>query len=173
MATQDYSNYFITPFWTKESYQNLNYVREDFNNPEDVARWLAEGYDNNFVGDMCDMRNPQPIWNDRIIRTFERYGWKDVGTSYYRMMPGTILPTHSDLYKKYIELFDLKGQEETIRRAVIFLEDYQTGHLSEVAGDTILDWTAGTVIEWAYDTPHMAGNLGTSPRYTLQVTGHL
>jgi len=29
------------------------------------------------------------------------------------------------------------------------------------------------VIEWAYDTPHMAANIGLEPRYTLQITGHV
>jgi len=172
MATREYNKFFITPFWT-DSYKTLDYTREDFNDPESVARWLAEGYENNFVGDMCDMRSPQPVWNDRVIRTFQRFGWKDIGTSYYRMMPGTVLPTHSDLYKKYIDLFNLQGIETTIRRAIIFLEDWAPGHLSEVAGDVLTEWQAGTVIEWPYNTPHMAGNRGTVPRYTLQVTGHL
>lgn len=175
MATHGYSKYLITPFWANrpESYQNLEYIKEDFNDPESVARWLAEGYANNFVGEMCDMRSPQPMWNERIIKAFGRYGWKDIGTSYYRMMPGTILPTHSDLYKKYVELFDLTGKEETIRRAVILLEDWKEGHRLEICGDVITNWVAGTVIEWTYDAPHMAGNVGELPRYTLQVTGHV
>lgn len=173
MATHDYNKFNITPFWTAESYRDLEYIREEFNDPESVARWLAEGYPDNFVGDMCDMRSTQPVWNDRIVKQFEKYGWKDIGTSYYRMMPGTMLPTHSDLYKKYIELFNLAGKELTIRRAVIFLEDWQPGHLSECSDDVITNWKAGEIIEWVYDVPHMAGNQGTVPRYTLQVTGHI
>jgi hypothetical protein len=27
------------------------------------------------------------------------------------------------------------------------------------------------VIEWMYDAPHMAANIGPEPRYTLQITG--
>ena len=173
MATPGYNRYRLTPFWTNKEYQTLDYIREEFNDPESVTRWLTEGYENNFVGDMCDMRSPQPNWNKRFIDQFARYGWKDIGTSYYRMNPGTILPTHSDLYKKYIKLFNLQGQEQTIRRAVVFLEDCQPVHLAECNGDVITNWQAGTVIEWSYNTPHMAGNQGTTPRYTLQITGHL
>ena len=172
MATHAYSKFQITPFWT-DAYKHLDYIREDFNDSESVARWLAEGYNNNFVGDMCDMRSPQPNWNYRFINLFTRYGWKDIGTSYYRMMPGTMLPRHSDLYKKYVQLFDLQGKENTIRRAIIFLEDWQPGHLSECCDETITNWSAGQVLEWQYDTPHMAGNQGTTARYTLQITGHL
>jgi hypothetical protein len=173
MVTRGYSKYQLTPFWSNGAYRDLEYIREDFNDPEQVALWLAEGYANNFTGDMCDMRSAQPCWNHRFIRQFERFGWQDIGTSYYRMMPGSILPTHSDLYKRYVELFNLQGQEHTIRRAIVLLENWQPGHLLECCGDVITGWRAGTVIEWAYDTPHMAGNSGTTPRYTLQITGHL
>ena len=119
------------------------------------------------------MRSPQPSWNQQFIDHFAAQGWKDIGTSYYRMNPGTVLPSHSDLYKRYIEIFNLQGQEHTIRRAIVFLEDWQSGHYSECCGDPVVNWTAGTVIEWYYDAPHMAANLGTVPRYTLQITGHI
>jgi uncharacterized protein YijF (DUF1287 family) len=88
------------------------------------------------------------------------------------MAPGTILPTHQDLYKKYIELFELHGQEHTIHRAVMFLEDWQSGHYLEVMDQPVVKWRAGDVVEWVYDTPHMAANMGSTPRYTLQITGH-
>ena len=100
-------------------------------------------------------------------------GWKDVGTSYYRMNTGTVLPVHGDLYVKYIDLFKLHGQQHRIRRAVVFLEDWKSGHYAEYLGEPLVKWTAGTVIEWPYDTPHMAANLGLKPRYTLQITGHV
>jgi hypothetical protein len=171
MATPVIIKYHVHKFWNEE-YKSLNYINEPFNDDPNVARWLELGYPNKFTGDMCDMRSPQPTWNKGFTSIFEEMGWQDVCTSYYRMMPGTMLPTHSDLYKKYVELFNLQGQEHTIRRASVLLENWQPGHLLECCGDVITDWTAGTVIEWAYDTPHMAGNSGTTPRYTLQITGH-
>jgi hypothetical protein len=171
MATHVVSKYHVPAFWDDE-FKRLNYVNETFNDPESVDRWLAQGFANQFTGDMCDMRSAQPSWNKTIIEVFEQMGWQDVGTSYYRMMPGTILPTHQDLYKKYIELFDLAGQEHTIHRAVIFLEDWQPGHYLEALDQPMIKWRAGDVIEWVYDTPHLAANMGSTPRYTLQVTGH-
>ena len=159
---------------TPESYRTLDYVNETFNDQTQIDKWTALGYDSaRLTGEMCDMRQQQPSWNDRIIEQFQRYGWKDIGTNYYRMNPGTVLPAHSDKYVRYIDLFGLNGQEHTIRRAVIFLEDWQSGHYSECCGDPVVSWTAGTVIEWTYDAPHMAANLGTTPRYTLQITGHV
>lgn len=171
MVTHAVSKYHVPAFWDDE-FKRLNYTNEPFNDTESIDRWLAQGFANQFTGDMCDMRSPQPSWNKTIIEVFEKMGWQDVGTSYYRMAPGTILPTHQDLYTKYIDLFDLKGLEHTIYRAVIFLEDWQPGHYLEAMDQPVVKWRAGDVVEWVYDTPHMAANVGSTPRYTLQVTGH-
>jgi hypothetical protein len=162
----------IEPFWDDE-YKNLNYSIESFNNPLDTERWLKAGYRCNFTGAMCDMRYPQPSWNDKFIDHFAGLGWRDIGTSYYRMDTGTILPQHQDTYKRYVELFNLQGQEHTIRRAIVFLEDWASGHYLELKGVPVTGWRQGFTVMWAYDAPHMAANLGLTPRYTLQITGHV
>ena len=159
-------------FWDDE-YKHLEYACESFNDEQSLQRWIQAGYPDRFTGDMCDMRSPQPSWNSKFTELFSMLGWKDVGTSYYRMNTGTVLPVHGDLYVKYIDLFRLHGQQHRIRRAVVFLEDWKSGHYAEYLGEPLVKWTAGTVIEWPYDTPHMAANLGLEPRYTLQITGWL
>lgn len=162
----------IDPFWDDE-YKFLNYESGEFNNNQDLTRWVIQGYRHGkFTGDLCDMRNPQPSWNDRFIKYFENLGWKDVATSYYRMTTATILPTHVDTYKKYIEVFDLKGKEHTFKRALVFLEDWASGHYLEVESNPIVKWKKGDYLIWTKSTPHMAANIGTEPRYTLQITGH-
>jgi hypothetical protein len=171
MATQELIKYHIPAFWNDE-YKTLNYVNEQFNDSDNLEYWRSLGFADKFTGDMCDMQHSQPSWNNTIVSIFEQMGWKDIGTSYYRMQPGTILPTHGDLYKKYIKVFNLAGLEHTVRRAVIFLEDWQSGHYFEGLGEPLVKWCAGDTVEWAYDTPHMAANLGVTPRYTLQITGH-
>jgi len=164
--------YQLFPFWNDE-YKFLDYHNEIFNDSEQLQHWKDLGYADKFTGDMCDMRRPQPGWNQRFLEIFDGLGWKDIGTSYYRMNTGTVLPTHSDLYKKYIELFNLQSREHTIRRAIVFLEDWQPGHYAEYMNVAYVNWRAGAVVEWKYDTPHMAANLGLTPRYTLQITGHV
>jgi hypothetical protein len=172
MVTHATATYRIDPFWDDE-YKGLDYVNEPFNDDPNVTHWLALGYPGKFTGDMCDMRRSQPTWNQQFVDFFQQFGWQDIGTSYYRMMPGTILPTHGDLYVKYINLFNLQGQEKRIRRAVVFLEDWASGHYFEMLDEPMVKWRAGQVVEWVYDTPHMAANMGTTPRYTLQITGHV
>ena len=172
MVTRAVVKYHMAQFWDDE-FKYLKYAHEPFNNTADTARWSALGFSNKFVGDMCDMRSPQPSWNQQFVDFYQGLGWKNIGTSYYRMMPGTIQPTHSDLYARYIKLFDLQGREHTIHRAIVFLEDWKSGHYGEHAGVPFVEWSAGDVVEWTYDTEHMAANIGTEPRYTLQVTGHV
>lgn len=164
--------YKIPVFWD-DQYQHLDYINEPFNDTQSKTVWTALGYPDRFTGDMCDMRSSQPLWNHRFVEHFQNLGWKDIGTSYYRMMTGTVLPTHGDLYVKYIDIFKLHGQEHRIRRAIVFLEDWQSGHYFEAMGQPHVNWSAGDVFEWTYNTPHMAANIGLQPRYTLQITGHV
>ena len=164
--------YHLDVFWDDE-FQYLQYRQEPFNDPADVARWLAQGYQPKICGAMADMRGQQPSWNHRFIDIFRARGWHDIGTSYYRMTSGTVMPVHQDRYTRYIELFDLVGKEYSIWRALVLLEDWHPGHYLEVQGRPFVEWRAGTVVEWCYDIPHMAANVGLNPRYTLQITGHL
>ena len=170
MATHEILKYHIPKFWDDE-FKELLYINETFNDVVSLQRWTALGYANQFTGDMCDMRSAQPRWNQQFVNIYRELGWKDIGTSYYRMGTGTILPTHGDLYLRYIDLFNLQGQEHRIRRAIVFLEDWKPGHYFEGNDVAKVDWRAGDVVEWQYDAPHLAANLGLEPRYTLQITG--
>lgn len=170
MATPAPFKYHIVPFWDDE-FKRLEYIQEPFNDPASVALWLSQGYPNKITGDLCDMRHRLPKWADKFFGIYEEFGWHDIGIAFYRMKTGTVMPVHSDLYKRYVELFDLKGEERTIRRALVLLEDWKPGHYLEVAGKPYVNWRAGDVVEWAYDEPHSAANIGLEDRYTLQITG--
>jgi hypothetical protein len=172
MATHEASKYNITIFWDDE-FKRLESINEPFNEPVSVNTWISQGYQSKITGDLCDMRHRLPDWTSRFIKYYEDLGWQDVGLAFYRMHTGTVMPNHSDLYRRYIELFDLAGRETTIRRALVLLEDWKSGHYLEVMGSPVVKWSAGTVLEWTYDTPHMAANIGLEDRYTLQVTGHV
>jgi hypothetical protein len=172
MATPAPLKYRIERFWDDE-FKTLNYIQEPFNDPESVNLWISQGYQSKICGDLCDMRHRLPVWASKFIDIYKAQGWKDVGLAFYRMPTGTVMPVHSDLYCRYIELFNLQGQEHTIRRALLLLEDWKSGHYLEVAGKPYTCWRAGDTVEWAYDEPHMAANIGLEDRYTLQITGHV
>ena len=170
MATHDSFN--IAPFWDDE-YKHLTYKKEQFNDPATMIAWEDQGFRGPFGGYMCDMRSPQPSWNQQFVDFFATLGWRNIGTSYYRMDSGSMLPNHVDTFKKYIDIFNLQGQEHTIRRAVVFLEEWQSGHYAECNGVPYVDWIKGFSLQWTWDSPHMAINMGSTPRYTLQITGHV
>lgn len=172
MAIPAVSEYHIKPFWN-DDYQRLDYVNEPFNDPVTVAQWLTQGYHNKFCGDLADMRHTLPDWSQQFIDIYQERGWQNIGLAFYRMSTGTVMPVHKDLYRRYVERFDLQGQEHRIRRALLLLEDWQPGHYLEVADHAYVHWKAGFTVEWYYDTPHMAANIGLAHRYSLQITGHL
>lgn len=172
MATPEAFKYHIPRFWDDE-FKTLDYISEPFNDPETVALWVSQGYQSKITGELCDMRHRLPSWTDKFINIYTEMGWKDIGIAFYRMRTGTVMPVHSDLYKRYVELFDLQGREHTIKRALLLLEDWKSGHYLEVDNRPYVKWQAGDVVEWVYSTPHSAANLGLEDRYTLQITGHL
>lgn len=172
MATPAVVKYHFDRFWDDE-FKNLDYIQEPFNDPTSVDLWLRQGYHTKICGDLCDMRHRLPDWADKFITIYTEMGWRDIGLAFYRMPTGTVMPVHQDLYKRYIELFDLQGQEHTIRRALLLLEDWRPGHYLEVDGKPYVNWRAGDTVEWVYSTPHSAANIGLEDRYTLQITGHL
>ena len=84
------------------------------------------------------------------------------------MNPGCCLPMHGDTYSRFRELYNWNGD---IHRAVLYMEDWQSGHISEIEDTVITNWKAGDYVVWKNDTPHLAANVGKTARYTLQITG--
>ena len=131
MVTPVVREYHIERFWDDE-FKTLDYIHEPFNDPASVALWNSQGYTSKICGDLCDMRHRLPAWSSKFVEMYEAHGWKDIGLAFYRMSTDTVMPVHQDLYKRYIELFNLQGQETSIRRALLLLEDWQPGHYLEV-----------------------------------------
>lgn len=155
------------PVWALK-HRALPYSNEPFNDEASVAKWRDQGYtQTKFTGDMYDMRNDEPEWMSAVLQQFP---WQYLSWSLYRMGPGTVLPEHSDTYVKFKKIYNI-DDTATIRRAIIFLEDWQSGHYIEIAGIPIVNWRAGDGIFWNNDTPHIAANVGSTDRYTLQLTG--
>ena len=156
----------VTPFW-EDKHKDLNYRRQPFNNSSDVERWRDQGYTNiNFTGEMFDMKNIMPDWTKPFFNIFQGL---HIGVSFYRMNTCDILPLHSDTYETYIRVHSITDPSK-IRRAIVFLEDWHSGHLLEIDSVPIVNWRKGDYVVWSYDTPHMAANIGTTPRYTAQIT---
>lgn len=154
------------PWW--QGYQDLPYINEPFNDPQSLAHWRDLGYTQTlFTGDMYDMRQPEPLWMQGFRRVFP---WQHWSWSVYRMAPGRVLPSHADTYGFYRKLYAIDDINQ-IWRAVVFLEDWQSGHYFEIDGHAITEWARGEYVAWRGSTPHLAANMGVTDRYTLQITG--
>ena len=148
------------------AYKNLTYINEPFNDTISLKEWRDLGYtQTKFTGDMYDMRQEEPEWMFAITKAFP---WRHFSWSVYRMNPGTTLPMHGDTYARFRELHNWTGD---VHRAVVYMEDWQSGHISEIEDSVITGWKAGDYIVWKNDTQHLAANVGKTSRYTLQVTG--
>ena len=153
------------PIWA-DAFKDLMFINEPFNDPVSLKEWRDLGYtQTKFTGDMYDMRQEEPEWMHLLRNVFD---WRHFSWSVYRMNPGCCLPMHSDTYSRFRELYNWNGD---IHRAVIYMEDWQSGHVSEIQDTVITEWRAGDYIVWKNDTPHLAANVGKTPRYTLQITG--
>lgn len=156
----------IEPTWV--SHRSLPYINEPFNDPESLELWRSLGYtQTKFTGDMYDMRNTEPAW----INIFKHhFPWKHFSWSVYRMTPGCVLPNHSDLYVRFKKIYNVTD-DNSIYRAVVMLEDWQSGHYFEIDNQPFTKWIAGDAFIWQSDVKHLAANVGMTDRYTLQITG--
>ena len=161
----------LTAFWDIKDVESLDYIYEPFNDNETKEHWKQQ-YNLEFsTGLQADYRSIQPPWTNKILEQLTRLGYNltNPGTSFYKMLPGDILPYHSDTFARYSSKF--KVAPESVSRIIVFLQDWQPGFLFEIDGVPIYQYSAGQFVHWKYNVPHMAGNLGSVPRYTLQITG--
>lgn len=161
----------VTVRWTLQEIERLEYFYEPFNDQPTLDHWTdLWGYPFR-TGLQADFRSPQPAWVPDLIQDLGHQGFSldKTGCSFYKMRPGDLLPRHQDTYTRYCQHHGMAV--EKIWRAIIFLQDWQPGFLFEIDDQPIASYANGTYVAWHNDAPHMAGNLGRVPRYTLQITG--
>lgn len=164
-----WKNGHITPWW-RQDFKTLDYKYLPLTNGHDLERWYQEGYKNilNLNGELYNMSNPMPDYAEDF---FTMFNWHDVGIAFYRMNTGDALPMHQDAFSSYKKMFNITDSSQ-LWRAVVFLEDWKSGHYFEIDSQPLMPWVAGDWVAWNYDVPHFAANIGIEPRYTMQITGH-
>lgn len=156
------------PVWWNSQHRDLAYQHEPFNNTKDVDAWRELGFtQKRFTGDMYDMRSIEPEW----IAPFRQYfDMQHFSWSVYRMRPGDVIPEHSDTYQRFCEIHHIQDIN-LVQRYVVFLEDWASGHYFEIDRQPLTQWVAGSWVGWRGGIRHLAANMGSSDRYTLQLTG--
>lgn len=100
------------------------------------------------------------------------YGYE----SFHMQRPGQFLMYHHDLYYAVIRDADMElaWKPEKLRRFVIFMEDWQPGHVWIVGNTNYSHWKKGECITWNWqDMPHGTANLSPKTRYSLHLTGYM
>lgn len=150
------------------NFKDLKYVQKPFNDLKTLELWKSFGHNyEKYTGIMYDQSNLLPEWCDKIT---ENILLENSTVTLYCMEPGTIMPEHSDKFLKYRQIMNL-NDFDSVGRAVIFLENWKSGHYFEIDQSPIVNWKMGDYIMWKNDVEHMAANLGKENRYTMQVTG--
>jgi hypothetical protein len=149
-------------------YENIEYINKPFNDKSIIEQWKSLGHNyEKYTGLMRDQSQELPKWCFELAKQIPL---KNSTITLYCMTPGTIMPEHSDMFYRYRQIMNLKSIDN-VGRAVIFLEDWKSGHYFEIDKNPIVNWKSGDYILWQNDVPHMAANLGKENRYTMQVTG--
>jgi hypothetical protein len=157
----------VDPVWDQQ-FKNFTYARQPLTNDEET-KWRASGYTNeHFTGVMYDSTNPMPVWCDDVAK---KIGLTNCGFVFYKMSSSVIMPTHVDHYNRYCKVFNLERHQ--VWRAIVFLEDWKSGHYFEIEQNAIVHYNAGDYVLWSNNSEHAASNIGLEDRYTLQITGQL
>ena len=130
--------------------------------PEDVNRYTSDSMNVYLSRDLSDH-----------FKNFlnEQFNWLDQKSySVQKLKPSMVLPLHKDRYGFFSKTNKITNIENIVR-IIVFLEDWQSGPISEVDNRVNFDYKAGDWISWTGSTTHLAGNLGHTDRYTLQITG--
>ena len=157
-----------TPCTWDDSFKNLDYQYRPHKDHDMVQQWHDQGYSENLTlnGSAHNLEGTIPKYIQPLCN---KLGWRDIGCALYQMNCGNIIPVHRDHYTVYKKIIGIRPDQ--IWRAVVFLEDWKSGHYFEINSKPITQWSAGDYVVWNNDVPHMAANVGVEPRYTLQITG--
>jgi hypothetical protein len=94
----------------------------------------------------------------------------DIKVKLFRQLPGQILPSHIDNYKKANEKTTSGHALKAVRFAVA-LNDWNVGHYWHFGNTVWSQWKTGDCVHWHRTMAHGTANVGHTERLTLQITG--
>jgi len=154
------------PVLWEDDYKKLTYIEDPITGLQ-AEEWKKQGYyHEKTYGEMFGFPNSMPEW---VFSVASNLNLSRIGFVFYRMKTLDIMPVHKDHFNQYCEVFNTFP--EKVKRAIVFLEDWKSGHYFEIDGEAIVNWKAGDFVMWQGDAPHSASNIGIEDRYTLQLTG--
>jgi hypothetical protein len=100
---------------------------------------------------------------------FAKKIFTDYSLSVIKQMPGQTIPEHFDTFYQFSK--NNSCTKEQVCRLNFFLEDWKSGHYFELLGEPFVKWRKMNFKVIRYGQPHLSGNMGLVPKYTMQITG--
>jgi hypothetical protein len=101
--------------------------------------------------------------------TFAQTIFSEYSLSVIKQMPGQTIPEHFDTFYQFCKKNNCTKEE--VCRLNFFLEDWKSGHYFELLGEPFIKWRKMNFKVIRYNQPHLSGNMGLVPKYTMQITG--
>ena len=101
--------------------------------------------------------------------TFAKTIFSEYSLSVIKQMPGQTIPEHFDTFYQFSKKINCKKEE--VCRLNFFLESWKSGHYFELLGEPIVKWRKMNFKVIRYNQSHLSGNMGMTPKYTMQITG--
>ena len=89
----------------------------------------------------------------------------------HRQDPGQVLPWHFDRFFMLRKLYP--DDTRPVWRFLMFLKDWDVGHILQVGDSMLHHWNRGDVVVWRPGVMHVAANIGLNKKWTANITGFL
>jgi hypothetical protein len=164
----DFSIFFTKPYESGER-TCINHLAEELPEIYEPYGGLPKTYqyDNTII---------YQLWWDETQVDFKEIG-RQLGmeiTTISSIMqpPGCTIPLHRDTF--YLTKQKFPDRTDLRVRALIYLEDYKIGHITQYIAEgigTTTNWRAGDGMLWDSELQHLGANVGLENKYTLQISG--
>lgn len=159
----------ITPKWNIEDFKNLQYCLTTYKGEGIINEYVKSGHSKDMIS-LFNYHEPNPMPDyvfDYIKPQFNFLAHVTLAVNYFK--PGQYLPLHSDLYGRYIEVYNV--DPKNIVRTILMLEDFSPGQILQIKDSCIGTWKSGDCFSWKYDDLHAFYNFSMNDRYAIQITG--
>ncbi len=103
------------------------------------------------------------------FHNFAKTIFSEYSLSVIKQMPGQTIPSHFDTFYQFCKKVDC--DKFKVCRLNFFLEDWKSGHYFEIDDEPFTKWKKLNFKIIRYGQPHLSGNMGMEPKYTMQITG--
>ena len=168
----------------KKSESSVRLYKDDFRNGKIIPTQLSpnsigaskldhikHGYSdhNSRYYQWIDSRDKMPSEFEKIKKCC---GLDHATIACFKQDPGNTNPWHFDTYSSALKRAGLEGKDlKKIKRYLLFLEDWDWGHILQIGNNVLANWKAGDLYTWEAGIYHLSSNCGISPKFTCQITG--